>query len=155
MADKLPFDLVSAHRYFAVECFNGTWALIDKPTRSPIEEEQMLLRSFASFFHWTQRPDCTAENRSISLWQISRVYALLGQPENALRYAEQCRAESAAPDLPPYCTGFAYEALARASMLVGDKVKMQEYLAEAHKIFESMTDEEDRNMLLKDLSTIQ
>jgi hypothetical protein len=153
--DQPPFDLAAAHRYFAAECFNGAWDLIDKSPRTPAEDEQMLLRTFASFYHWSQRPECTAENRSVSLWQVSRAYALLGQPENARRYAEQSRAESEAPDLPPYCLGYAYEALARAEMLAGNKAKMQEYLDAARKISGKMTDEELRQMLLKDLETIQ
>jgi hypothetical protein len=153
--DQPPFDLAAAHRYFAAECFNGAWDLIDKPSRTPAEDEQMLLRTFASLYHWSQRPDCTAENRSVSLWQISRIYALLGQPENARRYAEQCRTESEAPGLPPYCLGYAYEALARAEMLAGNKTKMQKYLNAARKTSEKMTDEESRQMLLSDLDTIK
>ena len=64
MTENLPFDLPTAHRHFAATCFNAAWELIDKPDRTPAEDEQMLLRTFASFYHWTQRADCTAENRS-------------------------------------------------------------------------------------------
>jgi len=155
MTNQPPFDLAAAHHYFAAYCFNTAWDLIDKPQRTPAEDEQMLLRTFASFFHWTQRADCTPKNRSISLWQVSRVYALLGQAENALHFAEQCLAESQAPELPPYCLGYAYEALARAEMLAGDRAAVQKYLAKAHEVATKMTDEEARTLLLKDLETIQ
>jgi hypothetical protein len=155
MVDKPSFDLAAAHHYFAAECFNAAWSLIDKLQRSPAEEEQLLLLAFASFYHWTQRSDCTSENRSISLWQISRVYALLGQAENAQRYAIQCLTESNSPDLPPYCLGFAYEARARAEMLLRNKTGMDQYLANARKIAERMTDKEAQTLLLNDLSTIK
>jgi hypothetical protein len=155
MSDQPSFDLASAHHYFAAECFNSAWGLIDKPQRTPVEDEQLLLRAFASFYHWTQRADCTPENRSISLWQISRVYAVLGQVENARRYAAQCLSESASPDLPPFCLGYAYEAMARAEMMAGNIPRMQHCLAEAHKITERMTDEEARTNLLNDLATIK
>lgn len=155
MNNRAPFDLAAAHKYFSVECFNSTWNLIDKPIKTPGDEEQMLLRTFASFYHWTQREDCAAENRSVALWQVSRVYALLGQAENARRYGEQCLAESDSPGLPPYCLGYAYEALARAAMVGGNKTKMREYLALAHSIAEKMADEEDREILLSDLAAIK
>lgn len=155
MSNQTPFDLTTAHKHFSVDCFNRTWEVIGKTIRAPAEEEQMLLLAFASFYHWTQRPDCTAEKRSISLWQVSRVYALLGQAENARRYAEQCLVESDSPGLPSYCLGYAYEALARAALVAGKKDKMREYLALAHQIAEKMTDEEDRETLLADLATIQ
>jgi hypothetical protein len=93
--------------------------------------------------------------RSISLWQVSRVYALLGQAENARRYAEQCLAVSDSPGLPSFCLGYAYEALARAALVARKKDKMREYLALAHQIAEKMTDEEDLGMLLADLATIK
>ena len=155
MSNPPSFDLDTAHRYFSADCFNATWELIVKPQRTPAEDEQLLLRAFASFYHWTQRPDCTPENRSISLWQIARVYSLLGQPENARRYAAQCMAESAAPDLPLYCLGYAYEAMARAEMLVGNKSRMEHNLAKAREISARMTDEEARTMLLNDLASIK
>jgi hypothetical protein len=155
MSETQTVDLTAAHKYFSAECFNRAWNYIDKTIRTPAEEEQMLLLAFASFYHWTQRPEQTAENRSIGLWQLSRVYALLGQADNARRYAEKCRAESDLPDLPPYCLGYAYEALARAEMVAGKKDKMQAYIFLAQKTAEKMADEEARDMLLNDLKMIK
>ncbi|MBL8850512.1 MAG: hypothetical protein JNG89_12600, partial [Planctomycetaceae bacterium] len=50
-------DRAAAHRQFSGECFNRTWELIDKQDRTPADDEQMLLRSLASLWHWTQRAD--------------------------------------------------------------------------------------------------
>jgi hypothetical protein len=155
MTDRPAFDQAAAHRFFSAECYNRAWDLIGAPTRSAAEDEQMLLRAYASFYHWTQRADCTAENRCISLWQISRVFALLGQVENSRRYGAQCLAESDAPDVPLFCLGFAYEALARAEMVAGERERMGEYLALAQQVAARIDDDEDRQVLLKDLSTLQ
>ena len=155
MSNQPPFDPDAAHKHFSVDCFHRAWDFIDQTIRTPADEEQMLLSAMASFYHWTQRPDCTAENRSVSLWQVSRVYALLGQADNARRYGEQCLAESDSPGLPPYCLGYAYEALARAAMVGGNKDAMREYLALAHSTAEKMSDEEDRETLLADLAALQ
>ncbi len=42
MPNPPDFDLQSAHRYFAVQCFNQAWELIEKPERTPEEEEAMI-----------------------------------------------------------------------------------------------------------------
>jgi hypothetical protein len=79
-----------AHRFFSAQCFNRAWDLIRKPDRTDLENEQMLLLSQASLWHWTQRSDCTPRHLSIGYWQLSRVQALLGQAENALDSAKKC-----------------------------------------------------------------
>lgn len=156
MPDLPPFDLISANRYFAAECFNSAWELMDKPSRTAAENEQMLLRAFASFFHWTQRPECSVENRSVSLWQLARIFALIGQPDAARRYGEQCRAETETGQLPPFYLGYAYEALARAEMVAGQPDKMQAWLHLARQSAAAISgDDEARDMLIKDLESIQ
>jgi hypothetical protein len=154
MSEQTELDLPTAHRYFSAACFNAAWKMIDKPIRTPAEDEQMLLRAMASFYHWTQRPEVNTTNRSVSLWQISRVYALLGQPENALRYARQCLAESQAASLPPFFIGYGYEALARAEKLSGNETGWREAQAAALAACEQVTEVEDREVLLADLKTL-
>lgn len=154
MSNRLTFDLSTAHRHFSVDCFNAAWNLIDRPLRTPADEEQMLLRTFASFYHWTQRPDFSAENRAIAIWQISRVYALLGQADNARRYAEKCLTESDSPALPAYCLAYAYEALARAEMVAGKPEKMRAWLARALSLAEKLAEVETRQNLIADLQTL-
>ena len=72
------FDPAKAHN-FSAHCFNIEWELIDKPERTPAENEQMILYALASLWHWTQRPDCSTTNLSIGYWQAARVYALAGE----------------------------------------------------------------------------
>ena len=74
----------------------------------------MLRLSLAATWHWTQRPDCTSTNLSIGYWQTARIYALLGQAENARRYAQMCFEVSQQPGVKPFFLAYAYEALARA-----------------------------------------
>ena len=49
------FDSAKAHQFFSAHCFNSAWELIDKPERTPEENEQMIQRTMASLWHWTQR----------------------------------------------------------------------------------------------------
>jgi hypothetical protein len=48
----------------------------------------MLQTTMASLWHWSQRADVTPQNLSVGNWQAARVFALLGQAENARRYGE-------------------------------------------------------------------
>ncbi len=148
------FDLMAAHRWFSADCFNRAWALIDKKERTPEENEEMIRLSLASTWHWTQRPDCTNVNRSISLWQNSRAYALAGQAENARRYGQMCLDVSQSAALPPFYLGYAYEALARAERLGEDHQQVKALVIEARRLAAQVEDDEDRQLLLADLDTI-
>ena len=87
-------------------------------------------------WHWSQRADCTPTNLSMSYWQTSRVFALLGQVENARRFAQRCLQVSQSEGIEPVYLGYAYEALARAEMVAGDREKMREYLEKGREIAE-------------------
>ena len=151
--DKPPFDLQAAHKYFSAHCFNATWDLIDESRRTTEEDMEMLHRSMASLWHWTQREDAKPQNLSVGYWQVSRVYALLGQVENALKYGAV--ALMLAEGLEPFYTGFAYEALVRAEMVAGNGEKMREYLEKARALAETVEDEEDKQILMGDLGNIK
>ena len=155
MTKQPDFDLAAAHRYFAVECFNQAWDLINKTGRTPDEDEQMIRLSLASHWHWTQRADCTLENSAIAYWQTARVYAVLGQADNARRYAQLCLEGCRGDGVPLWCLGYAYEALARAELVAENRTQMTEYLREALRITETIADPDDRQMLLADLETIK
>ncbi len=153
MAKKPDFDTVAAHKYFSAHCFNAAWGLMDKKERTPEETEQMIELCQASLWHWSQREDGTDQNRSVGYWQASRVYALAGQTGSARRYGKLSL--EAAADCPPFYRGYAYEGLARAEMVAGDKPKMKEYLSLAHEQAEAVKGLEEKKMLEADLEGIK
>ncbi|EAQ80753.1 hypothetical protein [Blastopirellula marina] len=142
----------AAHRHFAVQCFNGTWDLINQSERTESESAQMLIRSAASLWHWSERDDCTPQNMSIGYWQMSRVLVLLGEANLAARFGQMCLQVSPAED--PFLVGFAYEALARAALVAGDKIEMDRCLTEATMRAGQVTDADIRKALEADLATI-
>ena len=152
MPNQPDFDLQVTHRYFSAICFNKTWEFMDNKKRTEEENLAMLQTAMASLWHWTQREDAAPQNLSVGYWQVSRAFALLGQAEFARRYAEISlkQAESCAP----FYIAFAYEALARAEMVAGNKSKMNEYLANAKQLVEKVEDAEDKEVLLGDLQNI-
>ena len=155
MARKSDFDVAAVHKYFSADCFNRSWDYIDKPVRTTSEEDTMLHLSMASLWHWTQREDCTPTNLSVGYWQVSRVFALLRQADNARHYGELCLEEAQKEGVLPYYRGTAYEALARAEFIAGNLDKVEVYLDQAKQVAASLTDPEEKKMLQSDLATIQ
>ncbi len=154
MADTPNFDIQQAHKYFSADCFNKTWDNMDKDgDRSNEENMEMLHTAIASLWHWTQREDVTPKNLSIGYWQVSRVYCLVKQPNNARRYG--LLALEYAKELSPFLKGYAYETLARAEKIANKRVIMKEYLAKAREMLEQIDSEEDRQALARDLDAIK
>jgi hypothetical protein len=154
MAEKPDIDLQAAHKYFSAQCFNAAWDLMEKTDRSPEEDEQMIRLSQASHWHWTRREDYSDKEKSIAYWQTSRIYAILGLADNARRYGQLCLAASRDEELPPFCLGYAYEALARAESAAKNKEQMQVYLQQAREAAERMSDPETRKQFEDDLGSI-
>lgn len=149
------FDLTAVHKFFSAFCFNRAWDLMDKEQRTAEENEQMLQLSMASIWHWTQRTDCTAQHLSIGYWQLSRIYAMLNQPDSARYYAQLSLQSSQQEGVLPFYRGYAYEALARAEAIAGQRKKRDGYLQQARQIAEKLPKPEARQQLLADLDTIK
>ncbi len=153
MSHTPTFDLTTAHKFFSADNFNKTWEFIDKNERSMDDNLNMLHTAMASLWHWSQREDATEENLSVGYWQVSRVFCLLGQTDLARTYGRMSLKHAEA--LVPFFKGYACEALARAEMLAHNRVIMLEYLNRARELANQVKDEENRQILLNDLETIQ
>jgi hypothetical protein len=146
------FDIAVAHRYFSGDCFNRVWELLDKPDRSRDDDCLMVSMCHASLFHWLQRPDCSSRNLSIGYWQLSRVYSVLRQADNARMYGRLCLTHSENDE--PFYLGYAYEALARAELLAGNGGIAKEVLAAGREQAAKVTEYDDRQVLERDLDSL-
>lgn len=146
------FDMQLAHRYFAVDCFNRAWELIDKPDRTPADDEAMLLLANASLWHWTQRDDRTDRNLSVGHWQLSRINSLLGRGDDAMRHAEQSLRYAAGS--PPFYIAYAHEAIARAALVEGNPSLANSHPESAETIAAGLSDPEERDPLEADLRSL-
>ncbi|MEX0326790.1 MAG: hypothetical protein AB3N33_11955 [Puniceicoccaceae bacterium] len=144
-------DLQTYHRKFAVTAFNDCWKLIDLPQRTPEETRAMIRLAEVSYWHWMAFKEHTAENEGIGLWQLSRVYALAGQPGTSLTYALEYAELTRQAQLGAFHEGYAWEAQARACMVAGDAVAAEKALGEAETSLARITDKESRDMLDADL----
>ena len=152
MADPSSFDTERAHKFFSVSCFNSAWEIIDKSKRTPEETEQMIQRTIASLWHWTQRPDCSPTNLSIGYWQAARVYALAGKATNARKYARLCL--DITPTDDAFYLGYAHEAMARAQLLSKNKEEAHFNLSKAKEQAKLVTNTKDRKLLEADLDSL-
>jgi hypothetical protein len=138
----------SPDRQLGVDLFNATWRLIE----SRDDDELLVHIAHASAYHWAVAPECQPENRARGEWLVSRVYALLGQPEAALDHAQQCLGWCERGGLADWDLAFAHEALARANRVAGDGEAAARHIELARTV--EITDAEDRELLERDLATI-
>ncbi len=145
--------VLQAHRFFAADFFNKCWDLIDKKDRTPEEDLQMIHLAHASRAHWEVVGNSV--NFAVGEWQISRVYAILNRPQEALYYAQACLNICQKNNISGFNLGFAYEALARAEFLLGNVAQADEYIALGKKAAAEVEIVEDREYLLGDLNSIK
>ena len=142
-------------RELAIQLYNTTWDLIDKPDRGPDDDDEMLHRAHASRYLWGGVG--TAANRARGEWLCSRVYAVLGRPEPALHHARRCLelVEANPADLEEWDLPAAYEAVARAQSVAGDLGEARRYVELGRAAAARVADEEDRAPLEADFATIR
>ncbi len=140
------------HKKLSADCFNRAWELLDKKDRTKEDGERMVSLAHASLAHWRMRDDCTDRNLSIGYWQLSRVYAVLGQGNNAECYGGLCLRVSGQE--PPFYVAYAHEALARAALLNERRELFEKHLAEARALAVKVTDADEKKMLEDDLATL-
>ena len=139
---------MSDQRQLGVDLFNETWRLMV----SREDDELMLDCAHASRYHWAVAPECKPENRARSAWLLSRAYVVAGRAEPALRHAERCLELCDENGRGDWDLAFAYEALARASLLAGDEEAAAGFVELCRAV--DIADEEDREQLAQDLATL-
>lgn len=144
------------HRQIGVDLFNDVWRLLEKPDRTPEDDDELVHQAHASAYHWLKAPECEPKNRSRSEWLCSRVYAVLGRAEQALHHAERCLAitEANPENVEDWDLAFAYEALARAMTIAGNADDVRRYEQLAREAGESIAEADDRAHLAEALATL-
>ncbi|SFA81250.1 MULTISPECIES: hypothetical protein [unclassified Bacillus (in: firmicutes)] len=142
------------HKELAVQCFNRTWDFLDKDNRTLEENEQMINLAHVSFWHWTQVETHTAQNLSIGYWQLSRVYASAGLGERSLYNADQCIHISKTAKIEPFYTAYAFEARARAFLLLEKQKEAFSAINESREWSAQILIEDSKTMVLKDLNEL-
>jgi tetratricopeptide (TPR) repeat protein len=141
------------HRKTAATTFNRTWDYLENKLRSPDDDAEMLQLAHASRYHWGLVG--TALNQAVGDWQISRVYASLGQAELAMSYAKRCLSACRKKGLGEIVPS-AYEAVARAYAVAKDPKHANEYLSKAKILLDRIPlDKGDRGIYLGQIEDTQ
>lgn len=137
-----------------IRCFNQTWELIDSPKRSPEGDLDMITLAHASLWFWKHHEGHTPTNLSIGYWQLSRVYALVGDGMMAARFGQACVDVSDDASVDTFYLAYGYEALARACTLLGQTEAASRHIERArHVLIRSKETETDA--LLTDLKGLE
>jgi DNA-binding transcriptional MerR regulator len=142
-------------RRLGVDLFNKTWTLMEKHDRTPGQDDEMIHCAHASAYHWMQVG--TPANRARSEWQCSRVHAISGHVEAALRHARRCLelVEQNPGDMKDWDLPAAYEAMARAHMVAGDAQETKRYADLGRAATARIEDDDDRAVIEADFATIR
>ena len=141
------------HEQLAKSLFNQTWELLGKKERTKEEDLKMIHSAHASRYHWGEIGTPLEFGRGD--WQISRVYSVLGRSEAALYHAQLCLSICKENDIGDFDLAFAYEALARAYAVAGDKSNSDKYFAKAREAGEKIEDQGNRDYFLGELNSIE
>lgn len=154
-AKVAPLD-IATHRQLGVDLFNHVWTLIEKSDRSAAETDEMIHAAHASRYHWSLAG--TTANLGRGEWQCARVYSVLGRAEPALWHARRClelsQAATEAGEAESWDLPAAFEAMARAHAVAGDRAAALEWRDRARETVAAIPEAEDREPIEGDLATL-
>src|SRR5712691_1669171 len=130
-----------AEQRVAAALFNQTWRLLEMESRTPEQDDEMMHCAHASRYHWGRVGQPV--NLARGEWQISRVYAVLGRGEPATFHARRCLEIAQKHHLSAFDLAEAYEALARAALVRGDRPEGKRFAEEARRAGAGIMDTED------------
>jgi inorganic pyrophosphatase/exopolyphosphatase len=82
------------------------------------------------------------------------VYSVLNRPQSALYHAERCLDICKEHNIGDFDIAFAYEAMARAHAVAGDKSDCEKYIKLAKEAGEQIKKKEDKDLFFNDLKTV-
>lgn len=140
------------HRWFAIECNNATWDLIESAHRTREDDRLMLDLGHAAAYHWGQVG--TALHQARAEVTLARVHALAGDPVLALAYAQRSLAFFEHSPCEAWDIVFAHGAIAHAAAAAGDAERHAAHYERAHTLASSITEPEDRAIVDADLARL-
>lgn len=113
-----PDEINIWHKYFAVECNNRTWELIEKPERTAAEGREMIFAAYAAAFHWSKVG--TPINHARAEIAIAHAYSLPDGGARAIYYAQSALAFFQSGQGEDWDLAFAHLEVALAAFVQGN-----------------------------------
>lgn len=117
----------------AVDFNSSIWKLLAKKTLDANEKERVIQLAHASLLHWQLCSKGKIVNTQRGYYMIAKAYIATGEKENALKYAQLCYDCTFANEnqMQDFDIGYAYEIIARAAAMNGQKELFTENYAKA------------------------
>ena len=157
MSENTEIDNIPAHKSFAADLYNRAWELIDKGAeRTEVENEEMLLSSYASAYHWHALEGAIDETRwkqskPIAHDQLARVNMEIGNFKMAYYHGSRALYWCEKLGVSDLWLAFAYERLAVACHHLGRVSERDEFLKKAISASNEIAIEQDENYFLSEL----
>lgn len=153
MEEIKTFTLEESHKHFARSINARVWELLQKTSRSPDENDEMLHAAHTCTYHWKFVGNSVNQQRG--QWLISHVHVVLGHANEALRHAERCFeiTQSHKDLMQDFDISYAFEGIARAQAMLGDEKIAREFYDLAAQAGQAIADDEDRSIFLADFNS--
>ena len=138
------FDTTVAQRWFAVECNNLAWDLLEATDHSPDDTERMIHAAHAALFHWESVGKPVNTLRGYCL--LATAYACAENGPEAVRYADKCLAlsDTVGESQTPFDRATACGCASRAYAIAGNLDRARDYYAQAVAVVATFADADDR-----------
>ncbi|MFW9807885.1 MAG: hypothetical protein ACFFE6_00765 [Candidatus Thorarchaeota archaeon] len=153
MSDDEKMTLDEFHKKMAIKTNGGVWSVLDKTSPSNEELGKALEMAYTSLYHWRQigKPINIARGE----YMISRVLSDMEMGDAALFHAERTlKLTEEAEEKADFDMGFAYEVLAKAYSVKGDKEACKKYIEMSQKVIDTLG-EEDRKISQGELDKVK
>ena len=140
------FDVNKAHKWFAVECNNQAWDLVEAKERTAEQIEEMIHLAHAARFHWAKVG--TELNLLRGDVLLATAYGVATRPENAVVYAEAARSRvEKIEEVTEFDRASVSGAYAKASRVAGNSTKAAELEVQFEHELSQVEEQEDRALL--------
>src|SRR6516225_6654883 len=146
---KQPEDLTpeSWHRFFAASANNRGWDLAEAHS-GPECDAELLNTAHTADYHW-QAVGTPAQKMNARML-LAHAHALAGLGHSAIDYADEMRTYFLAqPDTPVWAMTLVHAIHAHAAAISGDPQQHADSYAAAARAFDTITDDEDREVVGK------
>lgn len=141
------FDVATAERWFAVECNNRAWDLVESDQIGAEDLEDMLHFAHAAWVHW--KAVGTPLNLQRAACLLATAYVKADRAGSAQRYAERCLqlSEENGDEQTPFDRATALGCAARAAAIAGDHATAHEHYQAMLRSVSAFDEPAEREMI--------
>lgn len=153
MAEKeTKLTMEEFHKKTARETNNRIWPVLDAENPTQAQLEEVLHMAYASRYHWSKIG--TVVNAVRAEYMIARVYCAMKRGEPALFHAKRCLEIAKENNIGDWDLAFAYEVIARAHSVAGNKTMCKKYNKLAQNAIDEIKDPEDKKICQGELDKV-